>query len=201
MNNFILQPSSDGNQFERVSSFPSVDDFQKKFAETKIQEEVLIKSEDKELSDSKETFNKNHEKLTKSSSAFSFFLYSAQRMTNITLKSIPGTRIEQFQFFGKIFLQALTISVMVYAIFKFSFVENNKKLIEILMKRDQRNRIKLSLIEKAMFEIDHRVFGFGEKSLSADAKLKNSVVNSQITDHHTQTDGNEMKINLLSDEA
>jgi hypothetical protein len=90
---------------------------------------------------------------------------------------------------------------MVYAIFKFSFVENNKKLIEILMKRDQRNRIKLSLIEKAMFEIDHRVFGFGEKSLSADAKLKNSVVNSQITDHHTQTDGNEMKINLLSDEA
>lgn len=199
--NFSFQPILQSNQVERVYSVSS-DDLKKKFDDMNIQEQALIIAEDKELKDSKEKFKKNYDKITVVSCISSFITYCAYRMTNVTIKSIPGARIEKLQFFGKIFIQALAISLAVYAIFRLSFFEDDKKIIEILMKRDQRNRNKFSTIEKSISDIDRRPVVMGELSMSPNSRLKNStlLVNSQVTDHKIQTNGNTKNENLLNDE-
>ena len=199
--NFSFQPILQSNQVERVYSVSS-DDLKKKFDDMNIQEQALIIAEDKEIKDSKEKFKKNYDKITAASCISSFIAYCAYRMTSITMKTIPGARIEKIQFFGKIFIQALAISAVVYGIFRLSFFEDDKQAIETLMKRDQRNRDKLCKIEKTICDIDRRPLGMGELSMSPNSRLKSStlLVNSQITDHHTKTNGNQKNPNLLSDE-
>ncbi len=200
--NFNFQPILQRDHVERVYSVSS-DDLKKKFDDMNIQEQALIIAEDKELKDSKQKFKKNYDKMTAASCISSFIAYCAYRMTIITIKTIPGARIEKIQFFGKIFIQALAISAVVYGIFRLSFFEDDKQVIEILMKRDQRNRDKFSQIEKTICDIDRRPLGMGELSMSPNSRLKHStlLVNSQITDHHTQTNGNQKNPNLLSDEV